>query len=75
MLTLDHIAMVGETLEEAAHAVETALGVAMQTGGQHARFATHNRLLGLADGLYLEAIAIDPGAPQPACPRWFDPTT
>lgn len=72
MLTLDHIAMVGETLEEAAQAVETALGVAMQPGGQHARFATHNRLLGLADGLYLEAIAIDPGAPRPACPRWFD---
>ena len=33
--------------------------------------ATHNRLLGLGD-LYLEVIAIDPTAPAPAWPRWFD---
>ena len=35
-------------------------------------FGTHNLLLGLDDGLYLEVISIDPGAPQPAFPRWFD---
>ena len=29
-------------------------------------------LLGLEDGLYLEVIAIDPGAPKPSYPRWFD---
>jgi len=28
--------------------------------------------MGLEDGLYLEAISIDPAAPPPACPRWFD---
>ncbi|HBS51240.1 MAG TPA: polyphosphate kinase [Rhodobacteraceae bacterium] len=72
MLELDHLAVAGETLEEAAAAVEAALGVAMQAGGRHARFGTHNRLLGLADGLYLEAIAIDPEAPAPDRPRWFD---
>ncbi len=32
---------------------------------------THNRLLGLGD-IYLEVIAIDPAAPKPAWPRWFD---
>jgi hypothetical protein len=26
----------------------------------------------LEDGLYLEVIAIDPGAPAPCYPRWFD---
>lgn len=70
-IRLDHLAVAGETLEEATHYVEATLGVAMQPGGEHARFATHNRLLGLADGLYLEAIAADPGATPLARPRWF----
>jgi len=71
-LTLDHLAVAAQTLEEGTEAVEAALGVTLQTGGRHAHFGTHNRLLGLADGLYLEVIATDPGAPAPAFPRWFD---
>lgn len=71
-LELDHLAVAAETLEEGAAAVEAALGVALQTGGRHAHFATHNRLLGLGDGLYLEVIAIDRQAPAPGYPRWFD---
>jgi hypothetical protein len=71
-MQLDHLAVAGATLQDATSAVEDALGVAMQPGGRHDVFGTHNRLLGLADGLYLEAIAVDPDAPQPARPRWFD---
>jgi len=71
-MALDHIAVAGETLEAATEAVETALGVPAQAGGAHDVFFTHNTLLGLQDGLYLEAIAINPGAPVPDCPRWFD---
>ncbi len=71
-MKLDHIAVAGETLEEAAAHVEQALGVALQAGGKHAKFGTYNRLLGLEDGLYLEAIAVDPEAPDPEMPRWFD---
>ncbi|TDK41048.1 VOC family protein [Antarcticimicrobium luteum] len=71
-MELDHIAVSGETLEEATEAVEAALGVAMGPGGQHDVFNTHNRLLGLEDGLYLEAIAADPARPAPERPRWFD---
>ncbi|MFK7752931.1 MAG: VOC family protein [Sedimentitalea sp.] len=71
-MKLDHIAITGETLEAARDAVETALGVALQKGGQHDVFGTHNALLGLADGLYLEAIAINPDAPDPGRARWFD---
>lgn len=71
-MQLDHIAVSGATLAEATHAVEEALGVALQPGGSHAAFGTHNMLLGLAEGLYLEAIAIDPAAPPPDRPRWFD---
>lgn len=72
MLELDHVAVSGETLDEARAFVEEALGVPLQPGGRHAVFNTHNALLGLEDGLYLEAIAIDPEAPAPDRPRWFD---
>lgn len=71
-MLLDHIAVSGETLAAAVDAVETALGVSMQPGGQHDVFGTHNALLGLADGLYLEAIAIDPEAAKPGRARCFD---
>lgn len=71
-MQLDHIAVAGENLAEATAFVEEALGVALQPGGAHAVFHTHNNLLGLADGLYLEAIAVDPVAPAPTRARWFD---
>ena len=71
-LDLDHIAVAAATLEDGRAFVEAALGVRMQPGGKHARFGTHNMLLGLEDGLYLEIIAIDPDAPAPGRPRWFD---
>ena len=72
MITFDHIAISGETLTEAQAFVEESLGVALQPGGEHAVFHTHNALLGLENGLYLEAIAINPSAPAPDRPRWFD---
>ncbi|EDM71734.1 polyphosphate kinase [Roseobacter sp. AzwK-3b] len=72
MLRLDHLAVAARDLEEGRAAVEAALGVRLQPGGQHAHFGTHNLLLGLEDGLYLEVIAIDPEAPAPEGARWFD---
>ncbi len=72
MITFDHIAVAGETLAAATTHVEAALGVPLQQGGEHAIFHTHNTLLGLENGLYLEAIAINPDASQPDRPRWFD---
>ena len=72
MITLDHVAVAGETLTAATTYVEETLGVRVQEGGAHAVFHTHHPLLGLADGLYLEAIAANPDAPAPDRPRWFD---
>ncbi len=71
-MKLDHLAVAGETLEEASAHLEQALGIQLQNGGKHEKFGTHNRLLGLRDGFYLEAIAIDPQAPNPQRTRWFD---
>jgi hypothetical protein len=71
-MLLDHLAVSGATLAQATAYVEDALGVSMQAGGEHAVFHTHNTLLGLEDGLYLEAIAINPDAPTPDCARWFN---
>lgn len=72
MLTLDHLAIAAETLEEGVARVEESLGVSLEAGGRHAAMGTHNRLLGLGPGFYLEVIAIDPAAPPPGRARWFD---
>ena len=72
MFELDHLAIAAETLEEGRVMAERVLGVPLQPGGQHAHFGTHNMLLGLEDGLYLEVITIDPEAPKPGHARWFD---
>lgn len=72
MIELDHIAVAGETLEEAVAHVEACLGVPLDTGGVHVEMGTHNRLLSLGPGIYLEAIAINPEARSPERPRWFD---
>lgn len=72
MLTLDHIAVSAEALGPGTQDVEAALGGPLQPGGAHAAMGTHNTLLSLGPSEYLEVIAIDPDAPGPAQPRWFD---
>lgn len=71
MLALDHLVVAARTLEEGAAWVEERLGVAPAPGGRHALMGTHNRLLSLGPGRYLEVIAVDPDAPAVARPRWF----
>jgi hypothetical protein len=72
VIELDHIAIAGETLEDAVAHVEASLGVPLDAGGVHVEMGTHNRLLSLGPGIYLEAIAINPDARSPERPRWFD---
>lgn len=70
-LVLDHIAVLGRSLAEATSHAERTLGQPLSPGGIHARFGTHNQLIALAPDLYLEAIAVDPSAPNPQDARWF----
>ncbi|SMY08524.1 VOC family protein [Flavimaricola marinus] len=70
-MEIDHLAVVCADLDEGSAWLEKQLGVSLQPGGQHPYFGTHNRLLGLGPGLYLEVIAPDPSVPDPGRPRWF----
>jgi len=73
---LDHLVVACRSLEAGRVWCEATLGVAPQPGGRHALMGTHNLLLSLASErypkAYLELIAIDPEAPAPAQPRWYD---
>ena len=71
MLEMDHLVVVAERLEDGVARVESQLGVELQQGGKHDFMGTHNALLSLGPGLYLEVIAVDPDAPAPDRARWF----
>jgi hypothetical protein len=75
-LQLDHLVIAARTLEEGADFIAAKLGVEMTGGGAHPLMRTHNRLLNLWGGAYLEVIAIDPDAepietPETPRPRLF----
>lgn len=72
----DHLVVAARTLEEGVAWCDATLGVVPAAGGSHPTMVTHNRLLAVSSPrfarMYLEIIAIDPGAPSPARARWFD---
>lgn len=68
---IDHLVITAPSLADGAEYVWQALGVRLEAGGEHPRMGTHNCLLKLGDGLFLEAIAVNPDAPPPARRRWF----
>lgn len=68
----DHLVVACADLDQGSAWTLDRLGVAPVAGGKHATMGTHNRLLKLGPRIYLELIAIDPEAPAPGQPRWFD---
>ncbi|MFY1842903.1 VOC family protein [Achromobacter xylosoxidans] len=70
-LALDHLVVAAADLDSGTRHVAGLLGIAPTGGGAHPRMGTHNRVLGMANGVYLEVIAIDPDAAAPQRPRWF----
>lgn len=68
---MDHIAITAPSLAVGVEYVRQTLGVSLQVGGEHPRMGTHNYFLKLGEQVYLEVISINPGAPRPDRPRWF----
>ena len=71
MLRIDHLVLSASSLAAAVPEVEARLGVSLAAGGEHGLMGTHNRLLSLGPGEYLELIAVNPAAPPPGRARWF----
>jgi hypothetical protein len=71
MLQLDHITIIAPSLAEGVAHVRECLGIEVPFGRRHQDMGTHNHLLRLGKSVYLEIIAVDPGAPRPPHPRWF----
>ena len=74
---IDHLVIAAHTLDQGVQWCEATLGIAPGSGGAHARYGTHNRLVKIATPshpmAYLEIIAVDPGAARAnSGKRWFD---
>ena len=67
-MELDHLVYAAADLETAVDALEQRLGVRAGPGGRHEALGTHNALLGLGPATYLEILAPDPEAENPATP-------
>lgn len=58
-MRLDHVAYAAahDQLADVVNRIGSALGAGLQDGGRHPRFGTHNFLLPLAGGAYVEVVA------------------
>lgn len=68
---IDHLAVGASSLEAGVNFIRSELGVEIPGGGVHPHMGTHNHLMRLGDGMFLEVLAINPQAELPAQPRWF----
>lgn len=70
LAVLDHLTVAALMLEAGVEHVRRSLGVVVPPGGKHPLMGTHNCLMRLGEGLFLEIIAPDPAA-TPQRTRWF----
>jgi Glyoxalase-like domain len=56
---IDHLVIAVPDLDAAAHELEQRVGLSISGGGRHEGSGTANRIAFLADGSYLELIAVD----------------
>lgn len=68
---IDHLVYATPDLDAGIEVVAEQLGVRAAYGGKHLGIGTHNALLSLGNGAYLELIAPDMDQPPPAQPRPF----
>lgn len=70
-IRLDHLVIAADSLQQGVGWLSERLGVEIPRGGEHPRMATHNRVMQIGEGIFLEILAIDPDAVAPGRPRWF----
>lgn len=68
---IDHLVYAVPDLGAGVSRLEGLLGVRAAYGGKHVGLGTHNALLSLGVGVYLEIIAPDPEEPRPERPLPF----
>lgn len=68
---IDHLVFCVPDLKKGIQIFEKQFGVAPVYGGQHLTRGTHNALLNLGAGCYLELLAIDPKNKSVSPPRWM----
>lgn len=71
IIQLDHLVVAAKDLQQGVDYIKEELGVSMPYGGLHPKMGTHNHLIQLGNGVFLEVIAINPDLPTPQRPRWF----
>lgn len=64
-VAFDHLLYAGPDLDELKSDLNRRSGLQAVTGGRHADWGSHNALVGLGEGNYLELVAPEPGATGP----------